>query len=135
MQTQLPLALTVGGVTFLLGVIWGSPFLEILKRFRIGKQIRRESLDLHSSKIGTPTMGGIMIIVPSVLIMLALNVARIVQTGTGASIFLPLMVMISFACLGFIDDWEGIKNSRGIVGEGLSARMKFTLQVVLAFAA
>lgn len=135
MGTQLPLALTVGGVTFLLGVIWGSPFIEILRRLKMGKQVRRELLDQHEAKIGTPTMGGIMIIVPTVIIMLALNIARIVQTGTGASIFLPLMVLVSFACLGLIDDWEGIKTSRGLIGEGLSGRLKFAMQLVLAFAA
>ncbi|MCU0512229.1 MAG: phospho-N-acetylmuramoyl-pentapeptide-transferase [Anaerolineae bacterium] len=135
MGTQLPLALTVGGVTFLLGVIWGSPFVEILRRLKIGKQVRRELLDQHSTKIGTPTMGGIMIIVPAVIIMLALNIARIVQTGTGASIFLPLMVLVSFALLGLLDDWEGIRASRGLLGEGISARLKISLQFVLALAA
>jgi phospho-N-acetylmuramoyl-pentapeptide-transferase len=133
--SQLPLALTVGGVTFLLGVIWGSPFVSILRRLGIGKQVRIELQDQHASKIGTPTMGGIMIIVPTVTIMLALNIATIVQQGRGASIFLPLSVLIGFAALGLIDDWEGIQNSRGIVGEGLSARVKFALQVILALAA
>jgi phospho-N-acetylmuramoyl-pentapeptide-transferase len=87
MDGQLPLALSVGGVTFLLGVIWGAPFVEILRRLRIGKQVRAEIQDKHSAKIGTPTMGGIMIILPVVLISLALNIANVVQTGEGASIF------------------------------------------------
>lgn len=132
MNGQLPLALSVGAVTFLLGVIWGSPFLEILKRFRIGKQVRVELQDSHAQKIGTPTMGGIMIILPTLLIMLALNVASIVQTGQGASILLPVGVLIGFSLLGLLDDWEGIQNSRGIVGEGLSARAKFAGQLFLA---
>jgi phospho-N-acetylmuramoyl-pentapeptide-transferase len=132
MNTQLPFALTVGGVTFLLGVIWGGPFIEILRRKGIGKQIRAEIRDVHGEKVGTPTMGGIMILVPTVLITLAINVATIVQTGQGASILLPLGVLISFALLGFIDDWEGIQMSRGIVGEGISARTKFIGQLVLA---
>lgn len=135
METQLPLALTIGGVTFLLGVIWGSPFIEILKRLRVGKQVRAELLNKHSGKIGTPTMGGIMILLPTVLIMLALNVASIVQTGQGASILLPVVVLVGFAALGFVDDWEGIRMSRGIVGEGISGRVKFAAQVVLAGAA
>lgn len=135
METQLPLALTIGGVTFLLGVIWGSPFIEILKRLRVGKQVRAELLNKHSGKIGTPTMGGIMILLPTVLIMLALNIASIVQTGQGASILLPVVVLVGFAALGFVDDWEGIRMSRGIVGEGISGRVKFAAQVVLAGAA
>ncbi len=134
MGTQLPLALTVGGVTFLLGVIWGGPFIEILKLFHIGKQVRRELQDSHGYKIGTPTMGGIMIVTPVILITLALNVAAIVQTGKGASILLPLGVLVGFGMLGLIDDWEGIRNSRGIVGEGLPGRVKFAVQVFLALA-
>jgi phospho-N-acetylmuramoyl-pentapeptide-transferase len=132
MNTQLPLALTVGGVTFLLGVIWGGPFIEILRRLKIGKQIRAEIRDVQGHKVGTPTMGGIMIIVPTVVITLALNVANIVQTGQGASILLPLGVLVSFAMLGLIDDWEGIQMSRGIVGEGISGRVKFAGQLLLA---
>lgn len=132
MSGQLSLSLTVASVTFLLGVIWGAPFIEILRRLRIGKMVRAELQDSHAKKIGTPTMGGIMIIVPTTLIMLALNIAGIVQFGQGASIFLPLGVLLGFAFLGFIDDWEGIRNSRGIVGEGLSARQKFLGQVILS---
>jgi phospho-N-acetylmuramoyl-pentapeptide-transferase len=132
MDGQLPLALSVGGVTFLLGVIWGAPFVEILRRLRIGKQVRAEIQDKHSAKIGTPTMGGIMIILPVVLISLALNIANVVQTGEGASILLPLAVLVGFSLLGFIDDWEGIQSSRGEVGMGISARAKFIGQLLLA---
>lgn len=135
MDTQLPLALTVGGVTFLLGIIWGGPFVEILRRLNIGKQVRAELLDVHGGKIGTPTMGGIMILIPSLLITLALNIATIVQRGQGASIFLPLAVLTGFAVLGFIDDWEGIQLSRGIVGEGISGRTKLAVQIGLALIA
>jgi phospho-N-acetylmuramoyl-pentapeptide-transferase len=132
MSAGVPLALTTGLVTFLLGVIWGGPFIEVLRRLRIGKQVRKELQDQHGKKIGTPTMGGIMIIVPATLIMLALNIASIVQSGQGASIFLPLGVLLGFGFLGFIDDWEGIRNSRGLVGEGISPRAKFAGQIILA---
>ena len=132
MDTQLPLALTVGAVTFLLGVIWGGPFIEILRRMRIGKTIRIEIQDVQGHKVGTPTMGGIMIVVPSVAIMLAMNIASLVRTGTGASVLLPLGVLIGFAFLGLLDDWEGIQTSRGVEGEGLSAKAKFIGQLLLA---
>ena len=135
MDTQLPLALTVGGVTFLLGIIWGGPFVEILRRMGIGKQIRVEIQDMQGHKVGTPTMGGIMIIIPAILVTLALNIANIVQSGQGASIFLPLGVLIGFAILGFVDDWEGIQVSRGVHGEGITARAKLIGQIGLAFAA
>lgn len=135
MSVGLPFALTAGAVAFVLSVIWGGPFVEVLRRLRIGKQIRVELVENQQKKVGTPTMGGIMIVVPALAICLALNIASIVRTGTGASILLPLIVMAGFAILGLVDDWEGIQTSRGIHGQGLSARAKLAGQVILAFGA
>jgi len=136
MNGQLPFALSVGGATFLLGIIWGGPFVEILRRFKLGKQIRAELMDSdHIKKIGTPTMGGIMIVLPTIAITFALNISRIVQEGVGRSIMLPLFVLIGFAFLGLIDDWAGIQTSRGGIGEGLSGRLKFAAQIILALLA
>jgi phospho-N-acetylmuramoyl-pentapeptide-transferase len=128
----LSLALSVGMVTFLLGVIWGGPFVEILRRLRIGKQIQAELSDQHQKKVGTPTMGGIMIVIPIVLIIVVLNIANVVRSGNGASTFLPVFVLVGFALLGIIDDWEGIRRSRGRIGTGLSARAKLIGQLLLA---
>jgi phospho-N-acetylmuramoyl-pentapeptide-transferase len=128
----LSLALTVGMITFLLGVIWGGPFIQVLHRLKIGKQIRVELPEGQQKKVGTPTMGGIMIIVPIVGITIALNIANVVQLGGGASTFLPVFVLVGFSVLGIIDDWEGIRRSRGPRGEGISPRAKFIGQLVLA---
>jgi phospho-N-acetylmuramoyl-pentapeptide-transferase len=135
MATGLPFSLTAGAIAFLLSVIWGGPFIEVLRRLKIGKQIRAELSVAHEKKIGTPTMGGLMIVLPVLLVSLALNIANIVRTGKGASIALPLFVMMGFALLGLIDDWEGIQRSRGKVGEGLSPRVKLAGQVILALLA
>ena len=132
MESQLPVALSVSGLTFILGVIWGGPFVEILRRLKIGKQVREEIRDKHADKIGTPTMGGIMIILPAFLVTLALNISQIVLNGQGRSILVPLSVLVGFALLGFIDDRAGILSSRGAVGLGISGRTKFLAQVVLA---
>ncbi len=133
-QTGLPFALTAGVIAFLLGIIWGGPFVEILQRLGIGKQIRAELSEAHQVKAGTPTMGGIMIILPTVLITVALNVVNIVRLGEGASVLLPLFVMVGFAILGMIDDWEGIQGS-GPIGEGITGRAKILAQLVLALVA
>ena len=60
-------ALTVGGVTFLLAVIWGSPLVEVMRRLRLGKQIRIEGPQSHMAKMGTPAMGGILIIAAALI--------------------------------------------------------------------
>jgi phospho-N-acetylmuramoyl-pentapeptide-transferase len=128
----LPFALSAGALAFLLGVIWGGPFVEILRRLRLGKNIRPELNENQQKKRGTPTMGGIMIVIPVLILCFALNLARVVQTGEGASIFLPLLMMFGFSILGMIDDWSGIRKSRGLEGEGISARAKLLGQLVLA---
>jgi phospho-N-acetylmuramoyl-pentapeptide-transferase len=133
----LPFALSMGAVVFLLGVIWGGPFVEVLRRLKMGKQIRVELGEIHQRKVGTPTMGGIMIVLPVVLIVLALNLVRLIKAEiTGASILLPLFVMVGFALLGAYDDYEGIRRSSGRpLGEGISGRAKFGAQIVLALLA
>jgi phospho-N-acetylmuramoyl-pentapeptide-transferase len=132
MTPELPFALTLGAITFLLVAIWGGPFVEILRRLRVGKQIRETGPQSHMAKMGTPTMGGILIVVPVVLITLALNLARLVRSDlTGSSILLPLFVLLSFGLLGAIDDIEGIRGLRER-GEGIRARTKFAAQFVLA---
>ncbi len=82
MSPELPLAMTLGAFTFLLTAIWGDPFVEVLLRLRVGKQIRETGPQSHMVKTGTPTMGGILILVPVILITLGLNMARLVQRRT-----------------------------------------------------
>lgn len=133
MLGELPVALTMGGTAFLLAVIWGDPFITVLKRLGLGKQIL-DSLEHHRSKTGTPTFGGLLILIPAILLTLALNVASLLNVQhvtTGASILLPLLVLVGFGTLGMIDDWEGVRGV-GRHGEGISARAKFLAQGVLA---
>lgn len=136
MGAALPFALSMGAVTFLLCVIWGGPFVELLRRLRVGKQIRVELAEGHQVKAGTPTMGGIMIVGPVFAIVLMLNLISVVRGSSlsGASILLPLFVMVCFALLGAYDDWQGIRRSRGNRprGEGISGRAKMAFQIVLA---
>ncbi len=128
------LALALSGLGFILAVIWGSPLLRILKHFKLGKMIRVEGPDSHVTKMGTPTMGGIMIIVPVALVSILLNAVSLLGINVlGRSILLPLIVMIAFGVLGAIDDWEGIRGPRR--GLGMRARTKFLLQIILAIIA
>ena len=128
------LALALSGLGFLLSVIWGSPLIRILKTFKIGKMIRVEGPDSHLSKMGTPTMGGVMFIVPVALLTGLLNAASLLGlTFLGKSVLLPLGVMIAFAILGAVDDWEGIRGPRR--GLGMRARTKFLIQIILALGA
>ena len=132
MDSGLPFSLSVGAIAFLLGVIWGGPFIEILKRLKVGKIIQVELSQAHQRKIGTPTMGGIMIVFTSASLVLTINLVRIVRSGQGASVLLPLFVMAGYAILGFLDDRAGIRAAAGELGQGFSKRRKFAGQFLLA---
>ncbi len=122
-------SLTLGTISFLLAVIWGTPLISWLKRLKIGQQIRVEGPTTHQVKAGTPTMGGLLIVIPVLLITGVLNIANWLGFNLiGKSILVPMGIMATFAVLGVIDDLETV---RGPV-RGLSARTKFTAQLVLA---
>jgi phospho-N-acetylmuramoyl-pentapeptide-transferase len=125
------LVLALAGVSFMLTVIWGTPLLRILRYFKVGKEIRVEGPERHFTKLGTPTMGGVMIVLPVVLVTVLMNAASVIGvTVIGRSVLLPLGVLVLFATLGAIDDWEGLRGSRR--GKGMRARTKFLFQVILA---
>ncbi len=65
---ETPLALALSGLSFMMTVIWGGPLLRVLRHFNIGKLIRVEGPHSHYAKMGTPTMGGVMIILPVALL-------------------------------------------------------------------
>jgi phospho-N-acetylmuramoyl-pentapeptide-transferase len=129
--TQSTLSLSLAGLSFILTVIWGGPLLRILRHFKIGKLIRVEEPGHHAVKMGTPTMGGVLFIAPVALLTILLNASPLLGvTGIGRSILVPLVVLIAYAALGAVDDWQGIRGARR--GEGMRARTKFIFQVVLA---
>ena len=127
------MAILLGGVSFMLAIIWGGPFVRILRQFKIGKQIRIEGPQSHFTKLGTPTMGGLLIVAVVVVTTIVANIVEIVQQKEIAeAIVLPLLVMAAFAVLGAVDDWSGLGGER--IAEGLYARTKFIWQVVIALA-
>lgn len=144
----MPFALALGTVSFFIAVIWGPPLIRLLRRWRIGKQIRVELPTNHHTKMGTPTMGGLMFLVPVMLITVLMNLANFLsgfdagkailayfnfEEGSpliGKSILLPLLTMISFGVLGALDDLSEVRGWFG--GKGLRARVMFPLQLILA---
>ena len=130
---QMSLALSLAGLSFMMTVIWGAPLLRILRHFKIGKIIRVDEPGFHQVKMGTPTMGGVLFILPVALITVLLNAVNIIGMQTiGRSILVPLLVMFAYGILGVLDDWEGIRGKRR--GDGMRARTKFALQFILALA-
>ena len=77
-MTQTSMALALAGFSFMMTVIWGPPFIRMLRYFKIGESIRVDGPERHFSKLGTPTMGGLMIIIPVTLITVLLNAASLI---------------------------------------------------------
>jgi len=128
-------SLSLAGLAFVMTAIWGNPLLRILRHFKLGKIIRIEQPEGHRVKMGTPTMGGVMFIMPVLLLSGLLNAVALIgvtTSGIGRSVLLPMLVMLGFAVLGAVDDWEGIHGRRK--GDGMRARTKFAFQVILALA-
>ena len=130
-ETSLSLALSF--LAFIMTVIWGSPLIKLLRLFKVGKIIREEGPGSHMDKLGTPTMGGFMIIAPVLLLTVLLNAATLLGFDIiGSSVLIPLLVLVAFSLLGAVDDWEGIRGSRR--GLGMKANTKFILQVIAGLA-
>lgn len=127
------LALTLAGATFLMAVIWGGPLIEIMRRLRLGKQIRIDGPATHATKMGTPGMGGILIIGWTLVISLLVNIVQLVQAlETAESVVIPLGVMVAYSILGGIDDYQGIRLKPG---EGMRARVKVWIQLTISLIA
>jgi phospho-N-acetylmuramoyl-pentapeptide-transferase len=125
-------ALTLGTVSFFLAVIWGRPLINLLKKYGIGKQIRVEQPEGHQIKTGTPTMGGLLIVLPVLFITGVLNIANLWGFNyIGQSTLILFFCLGSHAILGAVDDWQGVKGIRGR-GEGITARQKSTFQLIFA---
>jgi phospho-N-acetylmuramoyl-pentapeptide-transferase len=123
------LALAMAGFAFMLTVIWGEPLLRILRHLKIGEAIRQEGPQRHFTKLGTPTMGGVLFILPVLLITILFNAASMLGlTMLGRSIFLPMGTLVAFGLLGSIDDWKKLRGKRS-TERGMRARTKFLIQI------
>jgi phospho-N-acetylmuramoyl-pentapeptide-transferase len=124
-----PLAL--GTISFFLAVVWGGPLIRLLRAYSLGKQIRIDEPTEHQVKTGTPTLGGVMVIGPVLIITIGLNLAALMgNTLIGRSILVPMMTLLAFGILGGLDDLAGIRGKHK--GEGLRARYKFLWQSIIA---
>jgi phospho-N-acetylmuramoyl-pentapeptide-transferase len=112
-------------VAFLVTVTLGSTFITFLQSRSFGQFVREEGPQTHLIKAGTPTMGGV------VMLMGLLGALAVVARFNAATLATLVLVAV-VAGIGLYDDWQKISKKRP---EGLSARYKFlllTLAVVLA---
>lgn len=117
----------VAGLTaFLLTLLAGIPYLDFLRKKLYGQFIREDGPASHAKKSGTPTTGGIIIIIPTIvasIVTLVMN--RIFNTDC----IIILISVLLFMLLGFNDDFEKIAKKQN---KGLSAKGKLLLQILTA---
>lgn len=110
------------GTAFLIALVLGPPMIRWLRALKYGQHIRDDDvMNHHRKKAGTPTMGGLLIIV-SVLVSTLLW-----AVPTNGYIALALATMIFLGGIGFLDDWLKISRRNS---KGLPARRKMALQVL-----
>ncbi len=114
-------------IGFLSSVILGLFMLPILKKLHIGQKISVFVGSAHRKKEGTPTMGGLIFIIPTIVATLALIFMDKVSYTSNLGIV--LLVFIGYACIGFLDDFLSIRKGNN---EGLTTYQKLFMQVVIA---
>src|SRR5579862_6613660 len=106
-----------------LSVVLGPWLIAKLREFQIGQYIREEGPKSHLKKAGTPTMGGVLIIISIVVpTVLWANLSN-------PYVWIALFGLISFGIIGFWDDYAKIRRKQNL---GLTVKQKFLMQVLAA---
>ncbi|MBI3668926.1 MAG: phospho-N-acetylmuramoyl-pentapeptide-transferase [Acidobacteria bacterium] len=107
-----------------LSLVLGPWVVRRLREMQIGQFIREEGPERHQAKAGTPTMGG-------VLIVIATAVPTLLWADlTSAYVWLALIAMLGFAAIGFADDYSKLARKQN---RGLTGRSKLFLQILVSF--
>lgn len=109
-------------VSFLITVLVSPLFIPVLRRLKFGQSIREEGPSAHYKKAGTPTMGGIII-----LLSLTLTSLAFVQRNT--EWWILLFATLGYGAIGFLDDFIKIALKRSL---GLTAKQKLAAQLIVA---
>ena len=119
-------ALMAAVTALLMGLIAGPMVIRRLTELKIGQPIRSNGMDTHHVKSGTPTMGG-------VLILLAITVSTLLWADlSNRFVWIVLVVMLGFGAIGWADDWRKVVNKDP---EGMRSREKYLWQSVIGMLA
>ena len=108
-------------VSFALSVIMGPVIIPVLRRLKMGQTEREEGVKSHLKKAGTPTMGG-------VIILLSVVVTSVIYIKDYPNIIPILFVTLGFGLIGFLDDYLKVVMKRS---DGLYPGQKMALQIVV----
>lgn len=124
MLTKSVLAMMIG---FLLSALTGLILIPVLKKLKAGQRISIYVKESHAKKAGTPTMGGLIFIIPTLVTTLILFLLGKMEFST--NLVIVVFVMLAYAIVGFIDDYLIIKRKSNV---GLTEVQKFFGQIIIA---
>ena len=105
-------------IAFIIAIIMGFIIIPILKKRKVGQIERDDGPQSHLKKQGTPTMGGIIIIITMTLVVIGtyIYLSRIGETDIAHKLLPILLLTIGFGLIGFIDDFKKLvlKNTEGL---------------------
>lgn len=116
-------ALMIG---FILATAFGLAAIPILKKIKAGQRIN-VYVEAHMRKSGTPTMGGIIFIIPTLLTAIFLILTGKMEFSV--NLLIVMFVFVSYSLIGFLDDYLSIKKNQN---KGLTQVQKLLLQFVVA---
>src|SRR6201998_552738 len=108
-----------------LALVFGPWLIRHLRELQIGQFIREEGPQEHKKKAGTPTMGGVLIVLSTAVPVL------LWADLSNPFILLALFALIAFAAIGFVDDYAKVAKRRNL---GLTGKKKLILQFSVSFA-
>ncbi|RBW70214.1 phospho-N-acetylmuramoyl-pentapeptide-transferase [Bacillus taeanensis] len=111
---------------FLVSVLLGPIFIPFLRRLKFGQSIRDEGPKSHQKKSGTPTMGGIIIVIA---IVAATSILTVKFSGFKPQTYLLFLVTLGFGIIGFIDDFIKVVLKRNL---GLTSKQKLLGQLIIS---
>ncbi len=104
-------------------IVLGPWLIAKLRAFQIGQYIREDGPKSHMKKAGTPTMGGLLIVISIVVPTLLWANLR------NPYVWIAMFSLVSFGAIGFVDDFAKIRRKQNL---GLTARRKIALQIIVA---
>ena len=122
--TKAVFAIMIG---FLFSVVLGLILLPLLRKLKVGQRISSYVGYSHRQKEGTPTMGGLIFIIPTFIITLGLLITDKIPYSDNIAIV--LVVFLGFAIIGFLDDFLSLKKHNN---EGLTTYQKLLGQVIIS---
>lgn len=112
---------------FILSMILGSVILPIFKKIKAEQRLSVYLQESHKQKSNTPTMGGLIFVIPVIIVMILMIILNKIELNY--SLIIVMMTFISYFIIGFLDDYLIIKRNNN---KGLSVKQKFLMQVFVS---